>query len=90
MIRSRVKFTFNDLSCKEEGIVTWRLKFDVSFLLLFILSEKLINFNKVARKMIKQQQNSFTMQVLGVPRSGSLGTYYRMHFIKIKKAICEM
>ena len=75
MIRSRVKFTFSDLSGKEEGIVTWRLKFGVSFLLSFILSEELINFNKMARKMIKQQQNSSTMQVLRVPRSRSLGTY---------------
>lgn len=40
--------------------------------------------------MIKQQQNSSTMQVLRVPRSGSLGTYQRMHFMKIKNAICEM
>lgn len=43
--------------------------------LSFILSEKLINFNKVDRKMIKQQQNSSTMQVLRISRSGSLGTY---------------
>jgi len=75
MIRSKVKFTFNDVSCKGEGMVTWRLKFGVYFLLSFILFEKLINFNKMARKMIKQQQNSSTMQVLRVPRSGSLGTY---------------
>jgi hypothetical protein len=69
MILSRVKFTFNDSGCKEEGIVTWRLTFGD------YLSEKLINFNKVTRKMIEQQHNSSTMQVLRVPRSGSLGTY---------------
>jgi len=75
MIRFRVKFTFNDLSCKEEGLVTWRIKFGVSFLLSIILFEKLVNFNKVARKIIKQQHNSSTMQLLRVPRLGSLGTY---------------
>jgi len=27
MIRSRVKFTLNELSCRDEGIVTWRFPF---------------------------------------------------------------
>jgi hypothetical protein len=39
--------------------------------------------------MIKQQHNRSTVQILQVRRSGSLGTYSRMHFVKIKTAICK-